>query len=695
MRARWVIGWFLVVLAVAGSVAVARAADQNTTGAADGAGKDAAGIALSDQMDDVLAKEAAQVKAEFKEKALRLFDRTPLGWDLGTIDYMYKWILGLPLRLPELMRQILAQSRVLGIVGSLVMLTFIVAVLYSLFGRARVMRRIESALQPFRGRIPERAYPFFLAGLRVVVAAAIPLLLLGAYSLINAMIAYQAPWFALTGKLLGLWALAALLIGLLRETLTGGLFRVTEAHGKPLFRLTRMVLLYMLFCVALFWSAQDFLFRKDVLAFLRFAITVSMVCLFLLLVLKKRAFLSLLPELPYRSYQNYVRLLARFYYPLIGLSFVLALLWCFGYRSFGSLVLAKIWYTAGALVLLTLIYHALRTSLQHWSARVPAADESAQHMLQSTRSFLVYATAVAAAALFLNMLGLIDAIQRLLSFPVVEVSGTVLTFWILIKAALIIFFFLYGSRLLQAFMDYKIYPILGIDAGTGFAINTILRLALLAFGVFFALNTLGIDLKFLLVFAGAIGIGIGLGLQNMAASLISGFTIIFGGKVRKGDWIEVEGTLGEVIDIHALSTRIRTRNNVEYLVPNSSLVSSTIINYSLSSPMVWVTLDVGVSYGSDPRQVEAILLEVARREPMVSREAPPRVLFSEFADSSLNFTLLTWVDVRRHAQRAVRSALYFAVFDAFKKAGIEIPFPQRDIHIRRTDGGSAPALPDR
>jgi small-conductance mechanosensitive channel len=103
--------------------------------------------------------------------------------------------------------------------------------------------------------------------------------------------------------------------------------------------------------------------------------------------------------------------------------------------------------------------------------------------------------------------------------------------------------------------------------------------------------------------------------------------------------------------------------------------------------MIWTGLDVGVSYGSDPRQVEAVLLEVARREPMVSREQSPRVLFTEFADSSLNFKLLVWIDVRRYAERVVKSALYFAIFEEFKKAGIEIPFPQRDIHIRTPEGG--------
>jgi small-conductance mechanosensitive channel len=459
------------------------------------------------------------------------------------------------------------------------------------------------------------------------------------------------------------------------------------------FQIARLVLLYILVGIVLYWSAEAFRFPKDVLAFLRFAISVSVVCVFLLLMLNKRALLSFLPLLPYRSYQNYVRVLNRYYYPLVGISFVLALLWCFGFREVGRLLLLKIWATAGALILLSLLYHVLRKGLHRWAEQVPPDQESARLMVGSARSFLIYATAVTAAALLLNMIGLLDPIQRVLSFPIVKVGKADITAWIVIKALLILLFVVYLSRLLQAYLDYKVFPAIGVEPGTGFAINTIIRLILLGMGLLIALDTVGVDFGFLLVFAGAIGVGIGFGLQSMAANLISGFTIIFGGKVRKGDWIEVEGTPGEVIDIHVLSTRIRSRQNVEYLVPNSNLVSTTIVNYSLSSPMIWAGLDVGVSYGSDPRRVEAILLEVAGREPTVSKEKPPRVLFTEFADSSLNFKLLVWVDVRRHAERIVKSALYFAIFDEFKKAGIEIPFPQRDIHVRSTEVKEGSMLP--
>jgi len=648
---------------------------------------DAPTIAVAENMGEVIIKEAEQVKEDIQQQVLTLSRWTPLGWNLKTIDYITQWVLQLPLRVPELMQKLLAHGRVLGAAGSLVMLTFLATVFYSLFGRNRVMRQINAAIQPVRHRIPQPLYPFFMAALRVVTAAAIPLLLLAVYSAIDALITYHAVWFTLTGRLLGLWSLAALAIGLLRELLTRDLFKVTAAHGQKVFQIARLVLMYLLVGVILYWCAEAFQFPKDVLAFLQFAISVSVVCVFLLLMLNKRALLSFLPPLPYRSYQNYMRLLNRYYYPLIGVSFVLALLWCFGFREIGRLLLVKIWATAGALILLSIVYHTLRIGLNRWAEKITAGEESARFLVDSVRSFLMYATAVAAAALLLNMIGLLEPIERVLSFPVVKVGKTGITVWVVIKALLILFFFIYASRLLQAYLDYKVYPAFGVEQGPGYAVNTIIRLAFFGVGLLIALDTVGVDFGFLLVFAGAIGVGIGLGLQSMAANLISGFIIIFGGKVRKGDWIKIEETIGMITDIHPLSTRVRTRGNVEYLLPNSNLVSNTIVNYTLSSPMIWIALAVGVAYDSDPRQIERILLEVAAKEPMVSKLEKPRVLFTEFAESSLNFDLVVCIDVRLHAERVVKSNLYFVIFEEFKKAGIEIPFPQREVRVRAPGGG--------
>jgi len=158
--------------------------------------------------------------------------------------------------------------------------------------------------------------------------------------------------------------------------------------------------------------------------------------------------------------------------------------------------------------------------------------------------------------------------------------------------------------------------------------------------------------------------------------------IIFGGKIRKGDWIEAEGTMGMVTDIYMRATKVLSRNNVEYLIPNSDLISKTIVNYSLSSPLIRISLPVGVSYSANPREVERILLEAAAKEPLVSKSEKPSVLFVGYGDSAINFELIICIDVWNTPPGRVRSALYFAIFDALGRAGIEIPFPQREVHIR-------------
>jgi small-conductance mechanosensitive channel len=269
-----------------------------------------------------------------------------------------------------------------------------------------------------------------------------------------------------------------------------------------------------------------------------------------------------------------------------------------------------------------------------------------------------------------------------MSFPVFKIGDKLITFWVVIKAALVLLTFVFASRLIQAYCDYKVYPKLGVDPGLGYALNTFFKYISIAVGFLISMKVVGIDLRLLLVFAGAAGIGIGLGLQSLATNVISGFSLIFGGKVRKGDWIEVSGTVGVVTDIFLRATQIRSRDNVEYLVPNANFISGTIINYSLSSAYIRIELPVGVSYNADPREVEKILLKVAEAEPMVEKYMPPSVRFVEFGDNSINFELLFWIDMRKTPRRKVRSALYFAIFDELRQTGIEIPFPQRDIHIR-------------
>ncbi len=238
------------------------------------------------------------------------------------------------------------------------------------------------------------------------------------------------------------------------------------------------------------------------------------------------------------------------------------------------------------------------------------------------------------------------------------------------------------SHLLQAYLDYKVYPPIGVDTGPAYALNTFLRYLLFAIGCLSALRVIGLDLRVLMVFAGGVGIGAGIGLQHIAANVISGFIILFGRKVRRGDWIKVGDRLGMVTDIYLRASRIWTRDNIEYIVPNTDLITKPIVNYTLTSPVVRIYVPVGVSYDTEPSEVTKILLKCAEKHQVLTQYRKPEVRIAGFGDSSLNLELLVWIDIARTSERAIKSRLYFTIIEALNEAGIEIPNPQRDIHIR-------------
>jgi small-conductance mechanosensitive channel len=641
--------------------------------------EDTEGISFpAEDMEEGLRKAAAEVG----EQARSLLVRRPLGFDLGTIERLRDRAVRLPLEIPDLIQHVLEQSRLLGFVGSLIMLAFLAAVFYSLFGQKKVLERLEKSVEPLRPHLPELFYPYFLSLMRIVVASLIPLLLFGAYSLIRAFISYSAPWFQITGNLLMLWALGALLINLLREALTREILPIEPSHGRTFFRVARVVLLYILFSFAVFLSAEALQIPDDFLALLRFVLSLSIVLASLLLLLKKRAILGVLPELPYKGYQVFVRGLTRFYFPAIFLTFLTGILWCFGYHDLCLALWRMTWAVVGAFVGIMVVYHLLNGRLRQWALSRPDTDDATQALYRALRSLLLYATVITLLLVTLELLGLAGPIQRILSFPVLKVGGTPLSLWTILKAALFLLAFFVLSRLVRAWLDYRVYPAVGVEEGLAYAINTFLHYTLLTVGFLVALRAVGLDLRVLMVFAGALGIGIGLGMQSTAANLISGFSIVFGRRIRKGDWIQVGDTLGNVQEVGLRATKVRTRDNIEYLIPNADLTANTIVNYTLSDPLIRIHVPVGVSYKSDPKKVEAILLKAAEESERVNRTKKPEVWFTEYADSSLNFDLLVWIDVRAVTENKVRSDLYYTIFQGLAEAGIEIPFPQRDLHIR-------------
>jgi len=181
---------------------------------------------------------------------------------------------------------------------------------------------------------------------------------------------------------------------------------------------------------------------------------------------------------------------------------------------------------------------------------------------------------------------------------------------------------------------------------------------------------------------GALAIGVGFGAQNLLNNFISGFIIMAERPIRLGDLIEIEGSFARVEDIGPRCTRIRTGDNIHILVPNSSFLEKNIVNWTLSDKLVRANVTVGVMYGSPVREVERLLLKTARENEKVDREPEPFVLFRDFGDNALIFSLYFWMSMETMTERLLlESDIRFHIDDLFREAGIVIAFPQRDIHL--------------
>jgi small-conductance mechanosensitive channel len=221
---------------------------------------------------------------------------------------------------------------------------------------------------------------------------------------------------------------------------------------------------------------------------------------------------------------------------------------------------------------------------------------------------------------------------------------------------------------------------LKLPKGIPNAISLVIRYLILAFGIIFALSSLGIDLSKFNLMAGALGLGIGFGLQNVISNFVSGLILVFERPILPGDTVEVNNLLGTVNKIGIRSSNIGTFDGADVVVPNNNLVSNDLINWTLSNNIKRVEILVGTTYDSDPNSVLEILKQCALDYAETITDPPPMALFSDFGDSSLNFRLRFWVHFEMGLQ--AKSDVSIAIYNKFKEHGIEIPFPQQDVYIK-------------
>ena len=273
-------------------------------------------------------------------------------------------------------------------------------------------------------------------------------------------------------------------------------------------------------------------------------------------------------------------------------------------------------------------------------------------------------------------------ILRLLEQPLITLGPASVTALGIGKLLALVGLVIIGEHLIRRYVFMRVLRRTRLNPSMQLAMSKVGGYLFVALGLYIALKAVGIDLSSLAVVAGALGVGLGFGLQTIISNFVSGIIILAERPIQIGDRIEVGEIAGEVREINLRATTVVTNDNISIIVPNSHFVSETVTNWSHGDPRVQIRVPVGVAYGSDIDKVKHALLEVAKTNPKVLTDPAPTVFFDGFGDSSLNFELGVWTAEMISAPRRFRSEINYAIDAAFRKYDIQIPFPQRDLHLR-------------
>jgi len=283
------------------------------------------------------------------------------------------------------------------------------------------------------------------------------------------------------------------------------------------------------------------------------------------------------------------------------------------------------------------------------------------------------------------------SVRRVLDYPIFPSSG-------ITTASLLALVLLFGLVVLveRVVRRYFITRLLGrthLEPAMQFALARVMGYALLGLGFYISLQMVGVNLNSLAFVAGAVGVGLGFGLQNIISNFISGLIILAERPIAIGDRVEIGGVAGQVREISLRSTTVITNDNMAIIVPNADFITQRVTNWSYEDPRVRFRIPFGVAYGTDLSRLRQLMLEVADEHPKALKDPKPELFFVGFGDSSLNFELGVWSSESTISPRRFRSDLFFAIEKKLRESGIEIPFPQQDLHVRTVVGDARPVPP--
>jgi small-conductance mechanosensitive channel len=319
--------------------------------------------------------------------------------------------------------------------------------------------------------------------------------------------------------------------------------------------------------------------------------------------------------------------------------------------------------------------------------KLPLDDAAKVRLQKVVRYMLLLGGLLGTLALLGVNLSILNSLYAIINFPLFKIGGASISLGAILLFFILLIGFSYLSKILSTLLVTKGLSKVNIEEGRKYVLKRIIEYILIAIGAVIAFQSVGINLSGLAVIFGLLSVGIGFGLQNVASNFISGIILLLERPIQIGDRITVGDTQGDVEEINIRSTTIRSLDNISIIVPNTEFIEGRVTNWSHGDLKIRMNIDVGVSYSSNLDIVLTALNEVADEHPKVLKSPKPEVLLLEFADSSWNMQLRAWIaDPKDY--HPMLSAINCAIVHKFREQDIQIPFPQRDLHVRSSDSNS-------
>ena len=293
----------------------------------------------------------------------------------------------------------------------------------------------------------------------------------------------------------------------------------------------------------------------------------------------------------------------------------------------------------------------------------------------------------------LNVVDLLAPVMRILDSSAVQIGGFRLSVMVVLKGLALFALLLWAALLASRALERRLGASERLSASVKVLFGQLSKIIFVSVAIVVSLASVGVDLTAFAVFTGALGVGIGLGLQKVVANLFSGVLLLMDHSIKPGDVIGVGKTYGWINFMGARYVSVITRDGTEHLIPNETLVTTPVENWSYSNDLVRLKIPIGISYKCDPRKAIALIIEAAGDVARVLKEPKTVVLMKGFGDSSVDLEARIWINDPRNGISNVKSEVLLRVWDRFHAAGIEIPYPQRDLHIRSNSASFGPQPP--